>query len=86
MSKKNGERKRPEGAEPGPAIKPPGRGPNRGHGLQGGPLKVQYGAEHLRRVLSLSADASTERLCEDAAVEIERLREGQAPAPWPDNE
>lgn len=39
-----------------------------------GPPSAGFGPEHLRQVLELSADVSTDRLCEDAALEIERLR------------
>ncbi len=38
------------------------------------PPSTRFGPEHLRKVMALSPDANLDRLCEDAALEIERLR------------
>ena len=38
------------------------------------PVQVKHGADRLRAVLELSADVDLDRLCEDAASEIEYLR------------
>ena len=49
------------------------------------PPSTRFGPEHLRKVMSLSSDASLDRLCEDAALEIERLRTARPlRLPWPD--
>lgn len=34
----------------------------------------RFGRDRLRQVLNLSPEADTDRICEDAAAEIERLR------------
>ncbi len=59
----------------------PGVVRNKGHGPSG-PVEVLYGVNHLRRVLDVSADVNIQRLCEDAAVELEELRK-EPTAPWP---
>ncbi len=43
------------------------------HGPQARPARL-FGPERLRQVLDLSPDADTDRLCQDAADEIESLR------------
>ncbi len=49
------------------------------------PPSSSFGREHLRKVLMLSTDADVDRLCEDAALEIEHLRATQPASPaWPD--
>ena len=49
------------------------------------PPSTRFGPEHLRKVMSLSSDANLDRLCEDAALEIERLRTARPlRLPWPD--
>ena len=48
------------------------------------PPSNSFGREHLRKVMLLSSDADVDRLCEDAALEIERLRARPAPSAWPD--
>lgn len=62
-----------------------GRGPGvvrgKGHGPPG-PVEALYGVAHLRRVLNLSAEVHIERVCQDAAVELEELRK-EPSAPWP---
>ena len=60
------------------AATPPGRVGSRGHGL-GEPAVTAFGVARLRDVLSLSADVGIERVCDDAAAAIERLR-NQVPA------
>jgi len=49
------------------------------------PPSTRFGRGHLRKVMSLSSDANLDRLCEDAALEIERLRAARPNRmPWPD--
>ncbi len=49
------------------------------------PPSAGFGREHLRKVLMLSEDADVDRLYEDAACEIERLRATRPASPaWPD--
>ena len=66
-----------------PAIKPPGRVPTGGYGPQAG-ARILDGPTRLRQVLNLSATCDINQACEDAAVEIERLRRQgpQPPRPW----
>ena len=66
-----------------PAIKPPGRVLTGGHGPQSG-VRILDGPARLRQVLNLSATCDINQACEDAAVEIERLRRQaqQPPRPW----
>ncbi len=51
-----------------------------------GPRKPRVGAlgvDRLRRVMSVSAEVSTDTLCGDAATELEKLRkQAHKPAPW----
>ncbi len=63
---------------PPPAIDPPGRVGTNGHGLAEPADKAKSGVPRLRSLLKVSGDVSVERLCDDAAVEIERLREAAA--------
>ena len=56
------------------AIKPPGRVMTGGHGPQSG-VRILDGPTRLRQVLNLSATCDINQACEDAAVEIERLRQ-----------
>ncbi len=55
-----------------PQLVEPIHGPRR-------PSSSRFGREHLRKVMALSADANLDRLCEDAALEIERLRATRPP-------
>jgi len=84
MAKTNGSPKAGKKETRPPAIAPPGHIRQHGHGLQSGPRQELVGVEHLRNVLRLSADADVERICEDAANEIEQLREQAPPIPWPE--
>ena len=52
------------------------------HGPQGPVAATLYGPEHLRRVLSLSAEIPVSELCEEAALKIRAL-EANAPAGTP---
>ncbi len=59
-------------------LQPIHHGPSR-------PPSNSFGREHLRKVLMLSTDVDVDRLCEDAALEIERLRATRPASPaWPD--
>ncbi len=69
---------------PAATVRPPGRVLTGGHGPQSG-ARILDGPTRLRQVLNLSATCDINQACEDAAVEIERLRrqEPQPPRPWP---
>ena len=66
-----------------PSGRPPGRVLTGGHGPQSG-VRIVNGPARLRQVLNLSATCDINQACEDAAVEIERLRRQgpQPPRPW----
>lgn len=65
-------------------ITPPGRVRPPGHGLQTGRLDVKTGSARLAEIMQLSGEVPIEKLCGDAAAEIEKLR-GELPAwPWPE--
>ena len=66
-----------------PSGRPPGRILTGGHGPQTC-VRVLDGPTRLRQVLNLSATYDINQACEDAAVEIERLRRQgpQPPRPW----
>ncbi len=72
----------PKEATTAPGVNPPGRVRPPGHGLQTGRLKFKTGAERLAEVLGLSGETQLEKLCDDAAAEIEKLRAQQPPIPW----
>jgi hypothetical protein len=79
----------PPDATPFPAPREVPRAPpspRERHGPQR-PVKVIYGVAHLCTAQNLSpprSDAELQRLCEDAACEIERLRALERPRPWTD--
>ena len=60
-------------------MKPPGVcRKHSGHGPTSPPTQqTQYGDAHLRTVLNLSLDVSTQRVCEDAARVIESMAAGE---------
>ncbi len=61
-----------------PELLQPIHGPSR-------PPSNSFGREHLRKVLMLSTDADVDRLCEDAALEIQHFRATRpATSAWPD--
>lgn len=61
--------------KPKPAISPPGRVNKGKHGLQDGRLETATGSARLRKLLGLSTDVPIERVCDEAAQEIENLRD-----------
>ena len=63
-----------KGKKAGQTMSPPGSVGKGGHGLQGATLGKKYGVAQLRDVLSLSGDVSVTDVCEEAALEIERLQ------------
>ncbi|MGD2109328.1 MAG: hypothetical protein PVI86_08035 [Phycisphaerae bacterium] len=54
--------------------KPPTPPPRFEHGPASPPVRL-FGPDRLRKVLGLSTDVDLTRLCDDAATEIETLRE-----------
>ena len=77
--------RKPDKQSRGAAPVPPGRVGGLGHGADK-PVETPYGVAHLREVMKLSADVPIERVCEDAAMEIERLTANQKPTAWPDED
>lgn len=73
MSKQKKIKPAPEESQPQPKIKPPGVIRPGGHGPHS-PVDQPFGVEKLRRTLQLSDNVPLDRLCEDAAAEIENLR------------
>jgi len=56
------------------------------HGPKTWPGAALSGVERLRKCLAVSPEVAVDRLCEDAAGEIERLRAGQRSQPdWKDD-
>lgn len=60
--------------EEAPQIAPPGRVHKGGHGLQTGPLRRLAPLDRLRMLLSMSVNVEADRVCDEAADEIEMLR------------
>lgn len=58
---------------------PPSFAPADRHGPRG-PRVQRYGLDRLREALRLSSEVPLEEVCEDAALELERLREVEASA------
>lgn len=56
------------------AVGPPGRVRSGGHGPQSGPVSTTVGAAKLRALLELSPTCDVDQVCDDAAREIEHLR------------
>ncbi len=73
----------PDKDAPAATARPPGRVLTGGHGPQSG-VRIVDGPARLRQVLNLSATCDINQACQDAAVEIERLRRQgpQPPRPW----
>ena len=75
---------KPETAAEPPPIQPPGRLRAPGHGLQTGPLQIKTGIARLYEVMHLSTNVPLEKLCEDAAAQIEALQDRvSAETLWP---
>ena len=76
LENKNKNKRRP----PAPAgdARPPGKVLTGKHGLQTGPLAAPAGVDRLKAALGLKAESDVERICDEAAVEIERLRDQAA--------
>ena len=71
-----------QGDNPASLIGPPDPPPARHGPAQ--PARTLFGLAHLRDVLRLSATADVNQVCEDAACELERLREQAPRRPWRD--
>lgn len=82
----------PAEARPPAAGSPPGTVASNGHGPQRPVVDKLFGENRLRAALSVSADVRIDHLCDDAAAEIERLRDAEGAGgqgglgPWPDDE
>jgi len=51
-----------------------------------GPARTLYGLAHLRAVQNLSTAVPVDQVCEEAALELTRLRAEPRPRPWRDSE
>ena len=51
-----------------------------------GPAPTLYGFAHLRAVQNLSNAVPIDQVCEEAALELTRLRAEPRPRPWRDSE
>ena len=74
----------PQGDAPvGPARTPDP--PPAKHG-PAGPARTLYGFAHLRSVMNLTAAVRIDQVCEEAALELTRLRAEQRPHRWTDSD
>lgn len=51
-----------------------------------GPAPILYGFAHLRAVMNLTAAVPIDQVCEEAALELTRLRAEQRPHRWTDSD
>ena len=76
-SKKSEPPATPQGDAPTAPARPPDPPPAR-HG-PAGPVRTLYGLSHLRAVQNLSTAVPIDQVCEEAALELTRLRADQRP-------
>ena len=69
---------------PAAPVSPPDPPPAK-HG-PAGPARTLYGLAHLRAVQNLSTAVPVDQVCEEAALELTRLRAEPRPRPWRDSE
>jgi len=63
----------PKSEAPDSGVSPPGVVGGQGHGMSS-PIDAPFGLSHLRDVLRLSADVPQDKVCQEAALDIKRLR------------
>ena len=73
----------PSGTGTAPTAAAIHRPPSERHGPQA-PRPKPYGVDRLRAAMNLSTDVSIPDLCDQAARELESLRDRVPPLPWPD--
>ena len=73
-----------ETAEPTPTIDPVGHGHRGTHGPQTGARAAARGAPRLARLLKLSTDVPIDRLCDEAADQLEAKQGAPPTVPWDD--
>ena len=83
-SKKSPPPATPQGATTEVPASPPDPPPAK-HG-RAGPSRTLYGLSHLRAVQNLSTAVPIDQVCEEAALELTRLRAEQRPRRWTDSD
>ncbi len=85
-SKKSAPPAAPQGDAPAaPTSPPPPDPPSARHG-PAAPAPTLYGFAHLRAVQNLSTAVPIDQVCEEAALELTRLRAEPRPRRWTDSD